>query len=472
MRERLFRIELRSAARGVDVDLLAGEVRDQVLASIGAIGAAADNRDHVIDMIERKPVAFQNVFAVFRFRQQERGPAAHHVDAVFDEVADRLHQAHFFRLVIGDGQEDHAEALLHLRVLVELVEHDLRFGAALQFDDDAHTVAIGLIANVADVVDDLIVGEFGDTLDHARLVHLVGNFGDHDGLPPAADVFDSGLSTHHETAAPSLVGVDDAALAVNEAAGGEIRSLHELHHFRQASLGIVHQSDGGVDDLSQIVRRDVGRHAHSDTVRAIHDQVRVTRRQNDRLGRGVVEVLDEIDRVLLDVRHHLFGHRHQAALGVPIGCGRIAIDGAEVALPIDQRIAHAPWLRQAHQRVVDGAITVRVILLQTFADHTSALHVLAVVEHAHVLHGVENAAMHGLEPVANFRQRAADDDRHRIVEIRPAHLLFNVDRLDVRRARTLSVAAQGKLWIFWFVCHRKEALGFQLLAVSYSVIQL
>ena len=121
------------------------------------------------------------------------------------------------------------------------------------------------------------------------------------------------------------------------------------------------------------------------------------------------------------------------------------------------------------KRVVHGAVTVRVILLQTFADHTGALHVLAVVEHAHVLHGVENAAMHGLEPVANFGERAADDDRHRIVEIRAAHLLFNVDGLNVRCARTLSVAAQGKLWILWFVCHKKEALGFQLLAVSYYV---
>ena len=271
-------IELRCAARGVDVDLLAGKVRDQVLASVRAIGAAADDGDHVIDVIERQPVAFQDVLSVFRLGQQERRAPAHHVDAVFDEVANRLHQAHFFWLVIGDGQEDHAEALLHLRVLVELVEHDLRFGASLQFDDDAHTVAIGFIANVADVVDHFVVGEFGDALDHARLVHLVRNFGDHDGLASAADVLDRSLRAHHEAAAPSLVGVDNAAFAVDESAGGEVRSLHELHHFRQPGLGIVHQRDGGVDDLSEVVRRDVGRHTDGDTVGAVYDQVRITRR--------------------------------------------------------------------------------------------------------------------------------------------------------------------------------------------------
>ena len=62
------------------------------------------------------------------------------------------------------------------------------------------------------------------------------------------------------------------------------------------------------------------------------------------------------------------------------------------------------------------------------------LRVLRVVLQAHLLHGVENAAMHRLQSVTHVGQRAADDDRHRIVEIRPAHLVFNVDRLDVQRS--------------------------------------
>ena len=36
------------------------------------------------------------------------------------------------RLAVVDGEEDHGEALLHLRVLVELVEDDLGLGAALE----------------------------------------------------------------------------------------------------------------------------------------------------------------------------------------------------------------------------------------------------------------------------------------------------------------------------------------------------
>ena len=156
--------------------------------------------------------------------------------------------------------------------------------------------------------------------------------------------------------------------------------------------------------------------------------------RHHRLDRGVVEVGDEVDRVLVDVGQQLLGDLGQARLGVPVGRGRIAIDRAEVALSVDQRIAQAPGLRQAHHRVVHGAVAVRVILLQTLADDAGALHVLAIVQHAHVVHGVQNAAMHRLQAVANVGQRAADDDRHRIVEIRTPHLVFNVDGLHVGRA--------------------------------------
>ena len=68
------------------------------------------------------------------------------------------------------------------------------------------------------------------------------------------------------------------------------------------------------------------------------------------------------------------------------------------------------------------------------ADDAGALARGAIGLEAHLLHGVENAAVHGLESVANIGQSAADDDRHGIVEIRLAHLVFNVDGLNVQGA--------------------------------------
>ena len=84
------------------------------------------------------------------------------------------------RAVVDDGEHDDAEGLLHRRQLVELVEHDVGVGVALQLDDDAHAVAVRLVAQVGDALDPLLVHQLGDALDEARLVHLVGDLGDDD----------------------------------------------------------------------------------------------------------------------------------------------------------------------------------------------------------------------------------------------------------------------------------------------------
>ena len=88
-------IELGSAAGGVDVDLLAAEVEHQIFAGVGAVGAAANNGDDVVEMIEGGEIAFENVLAVFRLLQQVGGAAADDVDAVLDEVLDGLDQCPF-----------------------------------------------------------------------------------------------------------------------------------------------------------------------------------------------------------------------------------------------------------------------------------------------------------------------------------------------------------------------------------------
>jgi hypothetical protein len=93
-------------------------------------------------------------------------------------------------------------------------------------------------------------------------------------------------------------------------------------------------------------------------------------------------------------------------------------------------------LREADESVVDGEVAVGMVLAHDVADDAGALARGLVGLEAHLLHGVENAAVDGLESVADIGESAADDDRHRVVEIRLAHLVFNVDGLDVQSAGT------------------------------------
>ena len=72
------------------------------------------------------------MLALARLAQIVARAAQHHVAAVLDEQPDEFEQAHLFRLPAGDGQQDHAERFLHLRVLVQVVEDELRLFAALE----------------------------------------------------------------------------------------------------------------------------------------------------------------------------------------------------------------------------------------------------------------------------------------------------------------------------------------------------
>ena len=193
------------------------------------------------------------------------------------------------------------------------------------------------------------------------------------------------------------------------------------------------------------MRRNIGRHADRDSIRPVDDQVGNARRQHRGLDRAFVVVGNKVDRVLIDVGQHLAGNARHAALGVAHGRRWVAVDGAEVALAIDHGVAHAEGLRQPHHGVVDGRVAVGMVHAHGLTDHLGALGVLLVVLQTHLMQGVENSAMHRLEAVANVGERTPDDDRHRVVEIRPLHLIFNVDgdEASSRAVGRVAVAAVG-----------------------------
>ena len=118
------------------------------------------------------------------------------------------------------------------------------------------------------------------------------------------------------------------------------------------------------------------------------------------------------------------------ALGVAHGGGRVVARRAEVAVAVDQRVAQRPRLRHPDQGVVDRRVAVRVVVTHDVTDDAGALHVAAVGPEAAVEHRVEDLAVYRLEAVAHVRQRAADDDAHRVVEVRALHLDLEADRLD------------------------------------------
>ena len=141
----------------------------------------------------------------------------------------------------------------------------------------------------------------------------------------------------------------------------------------ERDLRILDERDAGRDDFGQIVRRNVGRHAHRDARRAVDQEIRDARRQDRGLAFGLVVVRVEIDRFLVDIGQQLAGQSRHAHFGVAHRRRRIAVHGAEIALAVDQQIAHREFLRHAHDGVVHRRIAVRMVLADDIADDARAI---------------------------------------------------------------------------------------------------
>ncbi len=186
----------------------------------------------------------------------------------------------------------------------------------------------------------------------------------------------------------------------------------------------------GRAQLIGVVRGNVGRHADGDAGRAVGQEIGERRRQHRRLHLAPVVVGAEVDRLLFQALQEVGGGRRDARFRVALGRRVIAVDVAEVALPVDQRVAHGKVLGQAGKRVIDRLVAVRVIVAHGVADDLGALQKAAVRRQPQLVHGVEDAPVHGLQAIAHVGQRAVHDGRQRVGEVALFQRIPEVDRLD------------------------------------------
>ena len=225
-----------------------------------------------------------------------------------------------------------------------------------------------------------LVDHLGDALEQHALVHLIRQLVDDDRRTRAlVDLFEMRLGAHHHAAAPGAIAFAYAFDAVDDSRGRKIRRRNQLDQFIDARLRIAQQRQTTVDHFAEIVRRNIGRHSHRDAGRAIDQQVWHARGQHQRLLLLAVVIRSEVDRFLVDIDEQRRRDLRQPALGVAHRRGVIAIDRAEIALPVDQQIAQRKRLRHSDERVVNRLVAVRVIFTHHIADDARALHIRPAV---------------------------------------------------------------------------------------------
>ena len=245
-----------------------------------------------------------------------------------------------------------------------------RAGARLKHDP--HVVG-RLVAHVGEQRQLALVEQVRDLFDQPRLLDPVGNLADDRDPAAAAGILLRPARAQTEGAATGAVGVDDRGLGVDDdAAGREVRTRHELGHRFGVGARVGDEVERRVAEFGDVVRRDRGRHADRDALRAVGEQVRNRGRHDDRLLGVAGVVVAPVDRIFLDALHEETGDVGHPRLGVAVGGGVVAVDVAEIALPLDQRVARGEILREAHQGLVDRLVAMRMERPHDVADDLGA----------------------------------------------------------------------------------------------------
>src|SRR5262249_24722917 len=184
----------------------------------------ANELDHLIDITDRNGEPDQHMGAIARLAEQIFGAPRDHLFAESEEGGEQVLEVHHLRTAAVERDDVGAESRLQRRVPVELVEHDIRHGIALELDHEPIALAVRLVAQRGDTVDLFIAPYLPDPFDHRRLVHLIGNLADDDRLALAAQRLDLDFAAHDDRAAALHIGAANAGVSENDAAGGEVGS--------------------------------------------------------------------------------------------------------------------------------------------------------------------------------------------------------------------------------------------------------
>src|SRR5699024_1839873 len=262
---------------GVGLDLVDVQQLDQALAGVVHRGGAPDQGDDLVQHVQCLDQTAQDVDAVLGLFQQPFGAPHDHFDLVAHPVPDEGVQAQGARYAVDQGEHVRPEVLLQLGVLVQIVQHHLGHRIALEHNDQSLSGAPGsLVPDIGDAGDPPVAHHLGDARGQVVRVDLVGQFADYQ-AGAALDLRDLHHGTHGDRAAAGAVGLLDAADAQDLRSGGKVRALDPLQQGCEKFLGggvrVFQEPVHAVGHFAQVVRGDVGGHAHRDPGGPVDQQV-------------------------------------------------------------------------------------------------------------------------------------------------------------------------------------------------------
>jgi len=233
--------------------------------------------------------------------QLEPGSADNDFFAEINEVFEDLFQVQGLWSVVDHCEHVDAETGLQGGELVELIDDHICIDIFLEVNDDADTLQIRFIPQVADAFNLAFIHQSGDFFHQIGFIQGVGDLRDNDGFQTLFAFFhmDAGPDFYASSACP--VGLANAGFAVQQPPRGEIRGFDQGHQIRDCCFRVVQEHKHCIHDFRKIVRWDIGGHAHGDSRRTVDKQVGHLGGQDDGFFQAVVIVGPEGHGVFFDV---------------------------------------------------------------------------------------------------------------------------------------------------------------------------
>ena len=218
--------------------------------------------------------------SVLGLAQLVAGTSGNNILLVFQIVFQHLLEVQNTRLAVNQRQHDNTKGALQGGMLVQTVQNNVRNSITLQLNNNLHSVfKAGEVINLGNTFDYAILSQVSNILNQVSFVNLVGDFGNNDMVLALVGRHDLCFSTNFYNAAAGVISAGNTFLAQNAGTGREVRAFDSCHQLRNFHIRIINQHNQAINNLAQIVRRNVSSHTNCDTGTAVNQQSRDLRRK-------------------------------------------------------------------------------------------------------------------------------------------------------------------------------------------------
>ena len=419
-----------------------------------SILAVSDDFDYLVNKIKRNLQALENVSSVTGFFEVKISTTANNLSLKFNIALEHFLEWKNFRLAVNDRKHNCTEGCLQLCVWEQLVKNNLRWGISLDVNFNVHTLTVGMILDIWNTLNSLILYEVGNVFNKSCFVDLVRKLRN-DNFISAVFSFDNfSLGSYGDFSSTCCIGGTNTASAHDNTACRKVGSGHTLHNLCKLGIGIVNESTNCVNCFTEVMRRNFGCHTNGNTAWTVYEKVWKTAWKNSRFFKTVIIVWHKVNRVFLDIREHFKRNFTHSCLCITVSSRRITVHRTEVTVTVNKHISHGKILCKTNHCVINRGVTVRVIRTKHLTYRIGTLVVRLWRIKTDLIHCIEYSSVNRFQTVSDIGQRTGNNNAHGVVQKAFSHFILQID---INNSRILV--------LILFVIHILSSL-FKLLLLS------